>query len=216
MYFRRKMHIVSIILILILTVSYVLVDLRLKASILELAQSKAQLRVIEIINQAVNEKVVHETEYKDIVYVHKDDDGRIVMIQANTVILNQIMSKTITAVIEGLNMLEEEKVTVPLGQITGIMFLSGSGPKIEVRIIPSKQLSVAVKDRFEQAGINQTRHQIYLKIDSRIKIAVPFMAKEINVSTTVPMAETIIVGEVPETYVNFTGTGESLYPLIKK
>jgi len=216
MYFRKGLPIVAIIFIVLLVIAYLLIDLRLKASILELAQAKAQLRVVELINQAVNDKVVRETEYKDIVYVHKDDEGRIVMIQANTVILNQIMAKTITAVIAGLNELDEETISIPLGQITGITFLSGSGPRIKVRIIPSKQLSVSVKDKFEQAGINQTRHQIYLKIDSRVKMAVPLMAKEIHVNTTVPMAETIIVGEVPETYVNFNGAGESFLPMLKK
>lgn len=217
MYYRSKMPIIAaVMLVIILVTAYLLIDARIKGSILELAQAKAQLKVVELINQAVYEKVVQETEYKDIVNVHKDDEGRIVMIQANTVILNQIMAKTISAVIAGLDKLDEETIRIPLGQITGITFLSGSGPRIEVKIIPSKQLSVNVKDKFEQAGINQTRHQIYLIINSKVKMAVPLMSKEIHVTTTIPMAETIIVGEVPETYVNFSGSGDNLYPFLKK
>lgn len=217
MYYRSKMPIIAaVLLVIILVTAYLLIDARIKGSILELAQAKAQLKVVELINQAVYEKVVQETEYKDIVNVHKDDEGRIVMIQANTVILNQIMAKTISAVIAGLDKLDEETIRIPLGQITGITFLSGSGPRIEVKIIPSKQLSVNVKDKFEQAGINQTRHQIYLIINSKVKMAVPLMSKEIHVTTTIPMAETIIVGEVPETYVNFSGSGDNLYPFLKK
>lgn len=217
MYYRSKMPIIAaVMLVIILVTAYLLIDARIKGSILELAQAKAQLKVVELINQAVYEKVVQETEYKDIVNVHKDDEGRIVMIQANTVILNQIMAKTISEVIAGLDKLDEETIRIPLGQITGITFLSGSGPRIEVKIIPSKQLSVNVKDKFEQAGINQTRHQIYLIINSKVKMAVPLMSKEIHVTTTIPMAETIIVGEVPETYVNFSGSGDNLYPFLKK
>lgn len=217
MYYRSKMPIIAaVMLVIILVTAYLLIDARIKGSILELAQAKAQLKVVELINQAVYEKVVQETEYKDIVNVHKDDEGRIVMIQANTVILNQIIAKTISEVIAGLDKLDEETIRIPLGQITGITFLSGSGPRIEVKIIPSKQLSVNVKDKFEQAGINQTRHQIYLIINSKVKMAVPLMSKEIHVTTTIPMAETIIVGEVPETYVNFSGSGDNLYPFLKK
>jgi len=193
---------------------FLLIDLQLKSSILELAQAKAQIKVTEVINRAVTEKIVQETEYKDIVYVHKDNEGRIVMIQANTIILNQIMAKTTTTILDGFKD-GEDFVRVPLGQITGLSLLSNTGPKIKVKIIPARKLNVSVKDQFEQAGINQTRHRIYLQVNSPIRMAVPLIGKEINVVTTIPMAETIIVGEVPDTYVNFNGSADSLYPLIK-
>ena len=86
---------------------------------------------------------------------------------------------------------------------------------MNIKIIPARKLNVSVKDQFEQAGINQTRHRIYLQVNSPIRMAVPLIGKEINVVTTIPMAETIIVGEVPDTYVNFNGSADSLYPLIK-
>lgn len=215
MLIRRRILIVAILIVSVFAIVYLLIDLRLKASILELAQSKVQLRVVALINQAVNDKVVRETEYKDIVYVHKDNKGRIVMIQANTIILNQIMAKTTTAILDGFNN-GEESVKIPLGEITGISLLAAVGPKIKVQIIPTQQLKISVGDEFEQAGINQTRHRIYLQINIRIKMAVPMIGKDINVVTTIPMAETIIVGEVPDTYVNFNGPAEDLYPLLKK
>lgn len=213
---RNKILAAAVIILIIGLTGYFFIDQRLKGSILQLAQSRAQLKVVEIINQAVNEKVVQETEYRDIVYVHKDDEGRIVMIQANTIVLNQIIAKTIGAVVQGLDQLDEEIIRIPLGQISGVSFLSGSGPRIGVKIVPSKQVAVAVKDRFEQAGINQTRHKIYLMINTKVKMAVPLMAKDVLVTTTIPMAETIIVGDVPETYVNFNGPLELLYPKLKK
>ena len=54
----------------------------------------------------------------------------------------------------------------------------------------------------------------HFKIDSNIKIAVPYLDETIHVSTIIPLAETIIVGEVPKTYLNFSGNKESLYPLM--
>jgi hypothetical protein len=69
-------------------------------------------------------------------------------------------------------------------------------------------------NKFDQAGINQTRHLVYFNVDSKIKIAVPFINEEIKVSTTVPIAETIIVGEVPDTYVNFINDGKQLSRLL--
>lgn len=216
MYYRRRLPVAALVLLIIFAASILIIDLRLKASILELAQTKAQLRVVELINNAVYDKVVQETEYKDIVYIHKDDQGKIVMLQANTVILNQLMVKTTQAILNSFKSGEAEYIKIPLGQISGITLLSGSGPKIKVRVIPANQIFISVGDKFEQAGINQTRHRIYLQVKTRIKIAVPMMGKDLNVVTTIPMAETIIVGDVPETYVNFTGPADSLYPLIKK
>jgi len=192
------------------------VDLRLKGSILEIARSQAQLETVELINKAVNDKIVAETDYKDIVYIHKDENDRIVMIQANTVILNQIMAKTVNEVIESSKQLETNEISVPLGQVTGSIFLAGYGPKIKVRIIPVKQVAVEVENKFEQAGINQTRHLIYFKINTKIKIAVPLVNKDVAVSTTVPLADTIIVGDVPQTYLNFNGLSNNLTPLQTK
>jgi sporulation protein YunB len=189
--------------------------MRLKGSILEIARSQAQLQAVEIINQAVNDKIVAETNYRDIVYIHKDEVGRIVMIQANTVILNQIMAKTVKEVIASLNELEAQTISIPLGQVTGSIFLSAYGPKLNVRIIPAKQVTVEVENKFEQAGINQTRHLIYFKINTHIKIAVPLVDKDVEVSTAIPLADTIIVGAVPDTYLNFTAPGELLPRLTK-
>lgn len=212
MYYRRKTKIVVLILIIVLTASFILIDYRVKASLLELARTQAEIRTVEIVSQAVYEQVVGETEYKDIVYIHKDDQGRIVMLQANTVILNQLMARTTKAILLGFKTSDADLIRIPLGQITGITLLAGKGPHFTVKVIPASQIYVAVDDKFEQAGINQTRHRIYMQVKTRIKMAVPFMYKDLNVVTTIPMAETIIVGNVPQTYVNLNGSANTLYP----
>ncbi len=213
---RKWLPSLSVMVVIVLATVLLLADLRLKGSILEIAQSEAQLQAVEIVNQAVNDKIVAETDYRDIIYIHKDDKGRIDMLQANTVKLNQIMAKTIKEVIASLNRLETQTISVPLGQVTGSVFLAAYGPKLNVKIVPAKQVTVEVENKFEQAGINQTRHLIYFKINSRIKIAVPLVNKDVEVSTTIPLADTIIVGAVPDTYLNFTAPGETLAPLLKK
>jgi len=213
---RKWLPSLSVMIVIVLATVLILADLRLKGSILEIAQSQAQLHAVEIVTQAVNDKIVAETDYRDIVYIHKDEKGRIVMIQANTVILNQIMAKTVKEVVASLNGLEGQTIRVPLGQVTGSILLAAHGPKFNVRIIPARQVTVEVENKFEQAGINQTRHLIYFKINSRIKIAVPLVNKNVVVSTTIPLADTIIVGDVPDTYLNFTAPGQTLVPLLQK
>lgn len=198
-------------------VSIVIVaDLRLKASILEIARTEVQLETVELINQAVNDKIVAQTNYRDIIFIDKDNRGNIVMLQANTVILNQIIARTVNAVIDGTKELEANTVNIAVGQVTGSIFLAAYGPQIKVRIIPTRQVNVVIENKFEQAGINQTRHLIYFKINTIIKIAVPMVEKDLDVSTTIPLADTIIVGDVPQTYVNLNVPGEIISPSSSK
>jgi sporulation protein YunB len=205
------------VMILIAFISLLfLIDYRLKGSILEIARTQAELETVELINQAVNDNIVAHTNYQDIMYVHKDDKGNIVMLQANTVVLNQIIAKTINQVVDSTRKLQSNTISVALGQVTGTIFLAAWGPRINVRIVPTRQVTVDIENKFEQAGVNQTRHLIYLKINTNIKIAVPLVDKDLTVTTTVPLADTIIVGDVPQTYVNFSGPTEIISPSLPK
>lgn len=211
-YYRTKQKAAAFIFVFVFIASIIFIDYRIKASLLELARTQAEMRTVEIVTQAVYDQVVTQTEYKDIVYIHKDDQGRIVMLQANTVILNQLMARTTKAILRGFKKQDADQIKIPLGQITGITLLAGSGPRFKVKVIPANQIYIAVDDRFEQAGINQTRHRIYMRVKTQIKIAVPFMDKDLNVVSTIPMTETIIVGDVPQTYVSLNGSANTLYP----
>ncbi len=195
--------------------SFLFIDFKLKSSVLEIAKSKAQVQAMKSINEVVSKKVVPRIEYKDIVYVHKDDYGRIVLIQPNTLMLNSIMAETVVDVSRAMEKLEDNNISIPLGQLSGFRILAGYGPKMKVKIVSVAQVNVKVLDKFEQAGINQTRHLIYFQINSKIKIAVPFLNDDVQVSTTIPLAETIIVGEVPKTYVNFDGKKDILSQLME-
>jgi sporulation protein YunB len=203
-----------IIIAVALLAVIIIVDIRIKSSILQLARSEAQLIETTAINRIVNENVVKDIEYQELVTVHKDGQGRIVMIQPNTIMLNQIMTKTVIEVAQAGRQMRNESISIPAGQLLGPAFLAGYGPKLKVKIIPAGEVQVNVLNKFDQAGVNQTRHLIYFEIKSNIKIAVPYLDETIRVSTVIPLAETIIVGEVPQTYLNFSGNGP--YPLMLK
>ena len=206
-----------IVLIISLVICFIYVDFRLKSAIIEIAKSRAQVMQSERISHIVNEQVVAQVNYQDIVDIHKDDQGRIVLIQPNTIILNKMMTNTVTEVSASLNEMEEQSLEIPLGEVTGSKILAGYGPRMKVRIIPAGQVHVSVLNKFDQAGINQTRHLIYFNIENTIKVAVPFLDEEVQVSAIVPLAETIIIGTVPDTYVGWSGeNAEFLYPLLQR
>ena len=217
--FRRRINYypyLLITLIFIIICIFLIIDYKLNASIIEIAKAKAQTTVVQDINTVVNQEIVSQIKYQDIVDIHKDKEDRIVLIQPNTIVLNRMMAATSLEVAKSLDNLSAENIEIPLGQITGSKILAGYGPLMKARIITVGQVYVDVLNKFEEAGINQTRHLIYFNISSKVKIAVPFLNEEINVSTTIPLAETIIIGEVPETYVSVSDDKVPIYPFIKK
>jgi sporulation protein YunB len=169
----------------------------------EMAEVRTTQIATEVINNAVRTKMAEEgTGYQELVEIHKDTAGRIVLIQANTVRLNRIAAETTLAAQAALTRLREESFYIPLGQVTGIYFLAKMGPNIRVDVVPLGTVQAEVVDKFEQAGINQTRHSIYLSYGTDVRIVVPLRSGRASVATQVPLAESVIIGQVPTTYVS--------------
>lgn len=189
-------------------------DRALRLTIYEMAEVRAVQMATEAINNAVRAEVAEgNTRYQDLVEIHKDSSGKVSLVQANTVNLNKVAADTTLAAQAALIRLQEGSISIPLGQVTGIHLLANYGPRIRVSILPIGTVKVVVSDRFEQAGINQTRHSIYLCYDTDVRIIVPLKSGRAGVVTQVPVAESIIVGEVPSTYVSLPGGlfGDGIY-----
>ena len=185
------------------------------ATVYEMAEVKAVQLATETVNNAVRSKMSEENvKYQDFVEIHKDSAGKIVLIQANAVNLNKVATETTLAVQSSLLRLREETLYIPLGQVTGIYFLTNIGPGIRVDIVPIGTVRVEVADKFDQSGINQTRHSIYFIYNTDVRIVIPLKSGRASVVTQVPVTENIIIGEVPNTYVSLP---EGLLgPLINK
>lgn len=196
----RAIALTMIGLLLLAVINFRIVENNLKPTILAMAEAKARQIATQTINDAISTRVVTNVEYKDLVYVHKDNRGRVVMMQPNTIKINKIASETTLEVQRSLQGLKEEGFYIPLGQVLGSQLLASYGPEIHVRIVPIGTVQTEVIDEFAQAGINQTRHMLYLKVNSMVRIVVPLVSTDVQVASTVPIAETIILGEVPTTY----------------
>ena len=152
--------------------------------------------------QAVAEVMKSSVSYSDLIQVSTDSNGRVTMIRANTLLMNELASRTALTVQRNLAALEDEGVSLPLGSAFGVKLLSGSGPRILVGVVPVGSVTTRFVTAFESAGINQTRHEISLEASTQMRIVIPTGASTVSVSSVVPVAEAIIVGEVPSSYVN--------------
>lgn len=205
---RKKSKVPSLTIIIIVSISiffYMLwfVELHLKPTLLTIAETRATLIATQSISHVINEKISKQIDPQNLVLTKVDNQGKVVLIQPNTMEFNKLAADTTVKVQEVLEKLSEEKINIPIGQVLGSQFLASMGPQLTVTIIPIGTVQVKVIDKFEQAGINQTKHMVYLVATTEVKIVVPLVSKSVSVDTQVPVAEYVVVGEVPSTYVQF-------------
>jgi sporulation protein YunB len=179
------------------------VEIHLKPTLMAIAEAKAIQVATQTINSVINEKVSQQIDPQTLVNIKLDSRGRVVFIQPNTLEFNRLAADTTIKVQEALKQITQEKVYIPVGLVFGSQLLASLGPPIVVTIIPIGTVQVKVVDKFEQAGINQTRHMIYLFATTHVRIVVPLVSSTVSVNTQVPIAEYVVVGEVPSTYVQF-------------
>ena len=201
---QRRVSVLFLVVIAVLTLGiglFWLVETHLKPTILAIAEARASFIATQAINQIINEKVSGNIDPQTLVHVKFDAAGKVVLIQPNTVEFNRLAADTTIRVQTALRNIMEEKIHIPIGQVFGSQLLASYRPKITVTLMPIGTVRVNVIDKFEHAGINQTRHRVYLVATTQVRIVVPMVSKSVEVQTQVPVAETVIVGEVPNTYV---------------
>jgi sporulation protein YunB len=132
------------------------------------------------------------------------------MIQANTITINKIASKVAKTAQDSIGEIGTLGVNVPAGSIFGGQLFAGKGPLIHITVIPAGSVSTKFISEFTSAGINQTRHRIILEMSTKMKVVAPVGSSSIEVVTQIPVAETIIVGKVPDSYVNVDETDKML------
>ncbi|MGB4042751.1 MAG: sporulation protein YunB [Thermacetogeniaceae bacterium] len=184
-----------------LILMFIVIERNLKPTISQIAEAKARQIATEAVNNAIKAKIVDSVNYDDLISVQKDSQGQIVLMQPNIVRINQLASDTTLSINRALKSLEKEKFYIPLGQVLGSQLIANYGPRIKVSIYPIGTVKTTVFDKFEEAGINQTRHRLYLSVDSQVRVVVPLITSNVKVKTQVPVTDTIIVGQVPKTYV---------------
>lgn len=200
----------ALILTLILAAAALLLEKNLEAVILDMAYAKAEAMAVEYINEAAKEVLSGQAAYSEMITVRADSQGRITMLEANAPRMNQLATVTALKAQGMLESAEAQSVSIPLGAALGVPFLSALGPQIPVRIVPVSAVSAAFSTEFESAGINQTRHKIYLSLQTSVRLVIPSGARQVLLQSQVLIAESIIVGEVPQSYVNVPETGDAL------
>ena len=199
-----------ILLVLLLTAAVIAMEQNLSQTMLDMAFARAYSMAVETINRAVKQAMGQGVTYEELIDAQMDAQGRVSMLRANTMRMNELASQTALLAERELGSAENQVVEIPLGAALGVSFLSGFGPRLEVQILPVGAVHTSFDTEFETAGINQTRHKIYLNLRATVSLIVPTGSQLVEVTSTVPIAESIIVGEVPESFVDVNNEEDML------
>lgn len=172
----------------------------------ELAQSQVKTTTSDMINDAIAKQVAQGSiQYDRLVYFEKDLDGRITALKTNMSEINRLKTDILNIINDEILSLNASDIGVPLGSLILPEFLSGRGPAIPVHILSIRNSDAQFQSDFSQAGINQTLHKLNMEVSVEVSVLVLGETDAFNVQSQVVVAETVIVGQVPSTFLQTGG-----------
>lgn len=170
--------------------------------------SLAVTRVTNTVNRVVMAAVSNtiasgDIQYDRLITFEKDDGGRITALRSNMAEFNRLQSAITADILQRMGQTAQSELSIPLGTLTGSALLAGRGPRFRVRMESVGSCSAHFENDFDHAGINQTTHSILLYVDVSVSILLPGFRTYTKVSNVFSVAETVIVGAVPDSYTYF-------------
>lgn len=210
----RRAALLVLLLAIAGMISYAAV--RLQRVFMEYAVNVCEDSAMQEINNLMQDEVFSHPElYENMVVLERDNENRITALRTDTIAIGQIKARLVNGLFERLGDLEQTTVEVPLGTVFAPHYLSGMGPSVDIGMVGLAQMDAEFVSAFTAAGLNQTRHNILIRIKAGFRILTPFGGKECEIETSYPVTDTVIVGVVPEQYTNIEDLQSNLLGKIK-
>lgn len=203
--YRRRCFLWLLLIMLLFMIVFMLTSM---SQLKPIMNSIATARISNVIHKAVSEAVTETIEtgkydYTDLISFEKDHDGKITALTSNMIQCNRLQIEVSENVMKKVGSVSSSELAIPVGSLTGIALLAGRGPNIFVKVLSVGSPATTFENKFTDAGINQTKHQIVLNITVTVRILMPGYTTSATVDSSLAVAETVIVGSVPETYTYF-------------
>ena len=187
------------------------VSARLRPVLSQMAVLEATNTALLTVNGVISDSVMSSgVTYRDIVTLAKDLDGNVTALQVDMPFINRLRADIESRIVQSVSGGASSRFSIPLGSLFDVPLLSGTGPGVPVKIASVSSVQTQLVSTFEGAGINQTRHRVAIFITMTVEIRAPGAKTSAEISTEVGIAETVIVGTVPERYLNSGRTAGSL------
>ncbi len=170
----------------------------------EYTSANITAELVDGINNAVL-KILSDNDayqnYDNFIEISVGSDGYVSLINVNMLMVNLLLCDLTEKTQINVNNLCKEKIyNVPFYAITGSLMLAQLGKNIEIEVKPIGHVECKLSSKFDGVSVNQTRHSIFVDITARVKMILPLYVKDLYVNTKIVVAESVIVGKVPEVY----------------
>lgn len=182
---------------------FIFINIKIAPFVLSVAKGYANNAVSNVLNDIVND-AMREESY-NFINIINDSEGKIAAVTMNSADTNLFITKITIGLKERIADMDEIEAKIPLGNFCPYPFLTGLGPKVKVRFLILANSNVTAKESFEAKGINQTLYTLSFHVDTRVGIYIPGMNSSVMVENEMPIAQTLIVGSVPDNYTNVEG-----------
>lgn len=200
-FFRR-----FLVVVLIVIAAFLFFRSKYHDAIRNLAETQVKNATSDLINDAIDAQIRDgHIQYDRIVYFEKDLDGRITALKTNMTEVNRLKTAILNLINDEILALDTAELGVPVGSLFLPEFLSGKGPHIPVRILSIRNSDAFFRSDFTEAGINQTLQQLTMEVSVDVTVLILGKTNNFTVVSQVVVAETIIVGQVPDTFLQTGG-----------
>ncbi len=192
--------ILSAIMAMITAFLYIF-SVSLRPALIRVSQAYAKNVVSQVIDDEVKKVMLEEFfSYDKIVVISRDKDGKVTSVSANSTLINRFTNDLGISIGDELDKISRVKRKIPLSSVFGADLFSGLGPRITVRFVPISVTNADISHTFEEAGINQTIHTVNLTVTVDMEVLIPMAGSTLHINSGMPIAQTLIVGSVPGTY----------------
>jgi sporulation protein YunB len=206
---KKRIYLIALIIFILFSLqSFIYVEKNLAPALLEIAKVRVKQIATQAINDAISKKIAQNANFKELIDVIKDDQGKVSMMMFNTMEYARIVGETTWRVQDTLHKLEQEAQPIPLGVALNSNILAQLGPDVPIELVPMGSAHVNLFTKVEQAGINNILVTVYIQITAEVRIVIPFATDTEVVMTEIPISYATIMGEVPDFFYN--GNGDSM------
>lgn len=178
-----------------------LLEAKLRPVVAEIASAQAQNTMTAVVENAVTaDLAARQVSYADFVTIQRDEEGGITALTTDMSRMNQLRAELTAAILEALEGVDVSEVAVPLGSLFDLEPLWAKGPAIRAKAMTVGTVRAEFDSQLTSAGVNQTLHRIWMEVDVPMTLLLPGGEVEVAVDTRLCVAETVIVGKVPDTY----------------
>ena len=202
---RRVLRRVFLMLVILLA-AFLILRGRYRTVIQELAETQVKNSTSDLTNDAIAKQIAAgNIAYDRIVFFEKDLDGRITALKTNMTEVNRLKTDILNIINDEILALDTSDIGIPLGSLFFPELLSGKGPAIPVHILSIRNSDANFISHFSEAGINQTLHQLTMEVSVDVAVLVLGRTSSFTITSEVVVAETVIIGDVPETFLQTGG-----------